>query len=109
MDKKARRVASVVGALLAVGSPALARQIAFPVAVSENERYFVDQQGKPVFWLGTTQWQLFREYTLEEARTILERSRDHGFAVRAGHAAGRRRRHAPNVYGAQALDQTTIR
>jgi Protein of unknown function (DUF4038) len=27
--------------------------------VSPDGRYFVDQNGKPVFWLGTTQWQLF--------------------------------------------------
>ena len=51
-----------------------------PVKVSENGRYFVDQQGDPVFWLGTTQWQLFREYTLEEAEVILESARSKGFA-----------------------------
>ena len=42
----------------------------YPVKESENGRYFVDQNGSPVFWLGTTQWQIFREYTLDEARTI---------------------------------------
>jgi hypothetical protein len=52
----------------------------YPVKVSENGRYFVDQKGKPVFWLGTTQWQLFREYTLEEARTIIEKTKGTGFA-----------------------------
>ena len=79
MDRTARHVGQVLGALLAVGSPALAQEVAFPVAVSENRRYFVDRDGRPVFWLGTTQWQLFREYTLDEARTILERSAAHGF------------------------------
>jgi hypothetical protein len=52
----------------------------FPVKVSGNGRYFVDQKGDPVFWLGTTQWQLFREYNLEEARTIIEKTKNHGFA-----------------------------
>ncbi len=52
----------------------------FPVKVSENGRYFVDQEGSPVFWLGTTQWELFRKHSLEDARTILERSAAHGFA-----------------------------
>jgi hypothetical protein len=79
MGRDARRVVSVLGALLAVGSTALAQKTAFPVAVSENKRYFVDSNGDPVFWLGTTQWQLFREYTLDEARTILERSAANGF------------------------------
>lgn len=50
-----------------------------PIKVSENGRYFVDQAGQPVFWLGTTQWQLFREYSLEEAELILQRSAAHGF------------------------------
>jgi hypothetical protein len=52
----------------------------YPVHASENGRYFVDQKGAPVFWLGTTQWELFRGYTLEEARTIIEKSKEHGFA-----------------------------
>ena len=69
MTKDARHV--VPGALLAVGSTALAQKTAFPVAVSENKRYLVDRSGNPVFWLGTTQWQLFREYTVDEVRTIL--------------------------------------
>ncbi len=52
----------------------------YPVKVSGNGRYFVDQKGAPVFWLGTTQWQLFREYGVDDARTILERTKAHGFA-----------------------------
>ena len=53
---------------------------AYPIKVSENRRYFTDQHGTPVFWLGTTQWELFRRYSLEDARTILERTSAHGFA-----------------------------
>ena len=52
----------------------------YPLRVSDNRRYFTDQKGEPVFWLGTTQWQLFRDYTLEEARMIIENSKGHGFA-----------------------------
>jgi hypothetical protein len=52
----------------------------YPVKVSDNGRYFTDQEGTPVFWLGTTQWELFRQYTLDEARIILESCRDRGFA-----------------------------
>ena len=61
-------------------SSALAAEPVYPVKVSDNHRYFVDQNGQPIFWLGTTQWQLFREYKLEDARTILEKTRSHGFA-----------------------------
>ena len=49
--------------------------------VSENGRYFVDQNNAPFFWLGDTQWNLFRCHTLEEARTIIEDRKKKGFSV----------------------------
>jgi hypothetical protein len=101
MGKAAKGAASVLGALLAVGSTALAQKTAFPVAVSENKRYFVDSNGDPVFWLGTTQWQLFREYKIEDARTILERSAAHGFKFAQVMLLGVGDGTAPNVYGAK--------
>jgi hypothetical protein len=70
-----------------------------PVRVSENRRYFVDQKGNPVFWLGTTQWQLFREYTLEEARLILEKSAATGFAFAQVMLMGVGDGTQPNVFG----------
>jgi hypothetical protein len=66
--------------LLALAVISQAGEPVYPLKVSENHRYFVDRNGDPVFWLGTTQWQLFREYTLEEARTIIEQSKARGFA-----------------------------
>ena len=53
----------------------------YPSRISPNFRYFMDVAGKPVFWLGTTQWQLFRDYSLEDARLILQRSAANGFNV----------------------------
>ncbi len=66
--------------LLVLAATAQAGEPVYPLRVSENRRYFIDQAGDPVFWLGTTQWQLFRDYTLGEARTIIEKSKGHGFA-----------------------------
>ena len=77
----------------------LAGKPAYPVKVSENSRYFVDQNGNPVFWLGTTQWQIFREYTLDEARTILEKTRSNGFAFVQAMLMGVGDGTQPNVYG----------
>jgi hypothetical protein len=70
-----------------------------PVKVSGNGRYFVDQAGKPVFWLGTTQWQLFRDYTLEEAEVILEKTRSTGFAFAQVMLMGVGDGTQPNVHG----------
>lgn len=64
---------------LAVALSAVAQQPVFPVKISENGRYITDQNNNPVFWLGTTQWQIFRDYTLDEARTIIEKSKSNGF------------------------------
>lgn len=57
------------------GFPALilAAEPVYPLKVSGNRRGFVDQNGDPVFWLGSTQWQLFREYKIEDAETIIEK------------------------------------
>lgn len=71
----------------------------YPVKVSDNHRYFVDQNGTPVFWLGTTQWQLFRGYTIDEARTILDKSRDKGFVFAQVMLLGVGDGTVPNVYG----------
>jgi len=72
-------MSSVLSPLLIAATLSAAEPV-YPARVSENGRYFVDQKGQPVFWLGTTQWQLFRDYKLEDARTILEKSKDKGFA-----------------------------
>ena len=52
-----------------------------PIRVSGNGRYFVDQNNRPFFWLGDTQWQLFRNFTIAEAETILENRRSKGFTA----------------------------
>jgi hypothetical protein len=85
--------------LSAVRAVSAADRPVWPVKVSENARYFVDQKGSPVFWMGTTQWQLFREYTIEDARTILERTADKGFVFAQVMLAGVGDGTKPNVYG----------
>jgi hypothetical protein len=84
---------------LALASCATAAEPVYPVKVGPNARYFVDQKGVPVFWLGTTQWQLFRDNTADEAEIILANVKDKGFsfvqAMLLGVGDGTR----PNVKG----------
>ncbi len=49
--------------------------------IAQNGRYFVDQNDSPQFWLGDTQWNLFRCHTFEEAKIIIENRREKGFTV----------------------------
>lgn len=86
-------------ALLNLTTISLAREPVYPLKVSENGRYFVDQKGEPVFWLGTTQWQLFREYSLEDAKTILEKTKGKGFTFAQVMLMGVGDGTKPNVHG----------
>jgi hypothetical protein len=74
-------------------------QTAYPVKVSANGRYFIDQNGTPVFWLGTTQWPLFKEYNIEEVRTILEKAKSKGFTFVQVKLLNKGDGMSPNVYG----------
>ncbi|MEM3028006.1 MAG: DUF4038 domain-containing protein [Candidatus Bathyarchaeia archaeon] len=71
----------------------------FPLKVSNNGRYFIDAENRPFFWLGTTQWQIFREYSLEEARIILENIKEKGFSVVQTMLLGVGEPVHPNIYG----------
>lgn len=52
-----------------------------PIRVSPNGRYFVDAQGEPFYFLADTQWELFRRYSLSDAKLILENRKSKGFTV----------------------------
>ena len=52
-----------------------------PVRVSANGRTFVDGDGQPFFWLGDTQWELFRAFSLADAQAILQNRQDKGFTA----------------------------
>jgi hypothetical protein len=93
------RIISLTSSLFLVAVMAMAEEPVYPVKVSPNGRCFVDQKRKPVFWLGTTQWQLFREYTLDDARLIIERSKDKGFVFIQVMLMGVGDGTKPNVHG----------
>lgn len=99
MKTTIRKIILLVTSLAIFADSAPAEQPACPVKVSENSRYFVDQNGNPVFWLGTTQWQIFREYTLEEAGTILEKTGSNGFVFVQAMLMGVGDGTQPNVHG----------
>ena len=48
-------------------------------AVSANGRYFTDHAGNPVFFLGDTQWELFRLFSVPDARALLLARKAAGF------------------------------
>jgi hypothetical protein len=99
MGQAVKTIALLVVSLFIAGSVTGAERPAWPVKVSDNGRYFVDQKGSPVFWMGTTQWQLFRDYTVEDARTILEKTADKGFVFAQVMLMGVGDGTKANVYG----------
>ena len=81
--KKSRRRFFNLAACLAVLTAAVTRveSAPGPIRVSQNGRYFVDAQGQPFYFLADTQWELFRRYSLNEAKLILENRKAKGFTV----------------------------
>lgn len=49
--------------------------------VSSNGRYFVDQNNEPFFWLGDTQWELFRLFSIDDVESVLENRKEKSFSV----------------------------
>ena len=50
-----------------------------PILVSDDGRYFVRTGGEPFFWLGDTQWELFRLFSLADVQRILDSRAKLGF------------------------------
>ena len=93
------KCALVALSMILLGADSWAGEPVYPLKVSGNDRYFVDQKGDPVFWLGTTQWQLFRDYQLKDARTIIEKSKARSFAFAQIMLMGVGDGTKPNVHG----------
>lgn len=70
------------------------------IRVSDNHRFLADSTGRPFFWLGDTDWELFHRLNREETETFLETRRTQGFnviqAVALAEFSGLRQ---PNRYG----------
>lgn len=70
------------------------------IRVSDNHRFLADSTGRPFFWLGDTDWELFHRMNREEVEQFLETRRKQGFniiqAVALAEFNGLRQ---PNRYG----------
>lgn len=51
------------------------------IRVSSNQKYLQTKDGRPFFWLGDTDWELFHRLNREEAVEFLETRRQQGFNV----------------------------
>ncbi|MEJ7830261.1 MAG: DUF4038 domain-containing protein, partial [Segetibacter sp.] len=70
------------------------------IKVSANHRYLTTKDGKPFFWLGDTDWELFHRLTREEAEELLEVRRKQGFnVIQAVALAEENGIREPNRYG----------
>ena len=51
------------------------------IKISGNGRYFTDGKGKPLFWQGDTEWDLFQQLSFSEAKSLLMERKKQGFNV----------------------------
>ena len=77
------------------GSPT----VAHPIKLNKTGRYFIDQRGDPVFWLGATHWNLFRGYNIEDARSLIEKTKAKGFDFMQVKLLGGGDGRQSNIYG----------
>jgi hypothetical protein len=54
---------------------------AFPLKVNDNQRFLVDRDGKPFFYLADTAWELIHRLNREDVDFYLQKRRDQGFTV----------------------------
>jgi hypothetical protein len=73
-------VASLSAALAPVSSHA-ADSRGMAINISASGRYFVGRDGKPLFWQGDTEWELFHLFSAPDAETLLLKRREQGFNV----------------------------
>lgn len=71
-------------ALGLLSTPVGAAEFDGPIKISPNGRHFVDQKGKPFFWLGDTAWPLFVQYPQNQAEAYLKNRAAKGFSVIQG-------------------------
>jgi hypothetical protein len=60
--------------------PALGGETA-AIKISGNGRYFVNADGRPFFWQGDTEWELFHLFSVADAKELLLDRRNQGFNV----------------------------
>lgn len=51
------------------------------IRISGNNRYFADADGKPFFWQGDTEWELFHLFSVADAKKLLLDRHKQGFNV----------------------------
>jgi hypothetical protein len=74
-------LASLLASALATASEPQASVKGLKLKVCPNGRYFVDQNGKPFFYLGDTAWLLFQRFDPKEADEYLKDRAGKGFTV----------------------------
>ena len=51
------------------------------IRVSDNQKFLVDKNGKPFFWVGDTDWELFHRMNREQAAEFINTRSEQGFNV----------------------------
>ena len=74
---------SIVGLLscMLIYPGAYGQSYVYPLKVSTNSRYLVDQNDRPFFWSGDAAWSLIAQLSKEDAVFYLEDRKQKGFTV----------------------------
>ncbi|MBV6644279.1 MAG: DUF4038 domain-containing protein [Cyclobacteriaceae bacterium] len=84
---------ATISTAIAGGSPA------FPLKISKNGRYFVDQNEAPFFYNAETAWRLFTNLTKEDAVALMKIRKEQGFNVIQTSLLANPEEKLSNIYG----------
>jgi len=76
-----KRVLSLLTLLFIIACATHGQQNRFPLKISHDQRYFVDQQGVPFFWQAETPWLIFQNLAPSDISTLIEIRKKQGFTM----------------------------
>lgn len=76
---KSTALTPILAILVVWGAAALAASPDFPLKISENGRYLVDQRARPFLYHADTPWMILTKLTEPEARDYIVRRKEQGF------------------------------
>jgi hypothetical protein len=101
------RLLLAIPLLAALAGPAQTRRGLPPLRVSDNQRFLVQQSGKPFFYLGDTAWELFHRLDRAQAAAYLKLRAEQKYTViQAVALAELEGLTAPNAHGSLPLVET---
>jgi hypothetical protein len=76
-----RNIFSLFFFLFIIGVEIASSQSGAALHINQGSHYLTDRSGKPFFWMGDTEWELFHQLPVSDAKKLLLERKKQGFTV----------------------------